>query len=726
MRRLLLLLTVALAVALSVVSDATWAQVNSAPPGMPANVQAIMKRLESGMRPTPAEQKILQDYMAKAAASAGASAGGSTSSMISSQRVAASASAASGGLNPHQPTMTASGIFRVGTGQAQNPCHAAGKAIGFGKTPSQGDYVAMAKDALHVYRAHLTAQGQTSLDTVLGQAPAGAFGAALAPIFVLHGNGSAAVVSAAYAAEKAPTDVVAANNLGATLRGLHDYARAALALQYALSLSPKNMMVANNLGWLAFGQGDQRAAGQFFAIAVKTDNKLSPSLLGQGLIAQCAGQPAKALPLLRASIANGYSEAAGDAVDSADNLLSGENDPSADNASPDVYDSGSGGGGAGGDMPNWQDPPFAHDPAEFSSGYQAKPNPLRDYIDKYITQLVTDAHDQAVAAGPKVKGGGTTGTGRNLTFTRGNAKEVFEIGDIIGIISRETAPLIDKFSTDVANAVQQDGCHSCVGAPPIQPQCSAQGHFRSIHGGLASEEQSQWTQLRKDMADLYGFTGPLIAQIRDSNLSQVETASLQTWAAMQMTGFTATMPQWQAEGWLAYDPSDCGQKTPAPLAQGKLKPYKVDPTACHSGKLSMNMGFANLNADCSKMSLTIGEGLVGAMDWKFAPDYTKMADGSLRPTGTDWSNDQITIFVGAGGAAAGPLGANGAVGGFVTVQNGQVMDAGGQAQVGVSPGVAGGDVSLQAGATGRVGMMSGPDVSTSGSVRIGAPCGVSC
>jgi hypothetical protein len=501
-----------------------------------------------------------------------------------------------------------------------------------------------------------------------------------------------------------------------------------------MSLSPKNMMVANNLGWLAFGQGDRKAAGQFFAIAVKTDSKLSPSLLGQGLIAQCAGQPAKALPLLRASIANGYSEAAGDAVDSADNLLSSDNDSSADTASPDVYDSGSGGGGsgggggggAGGDMPNWQDPPFASDPAQFASGYEAKPNPLRDYIDKYITQLVTDAHDQAVAAGPKVKGGGTTGTGRSLTFTRGNAKEVFEIGDIIGIISRETAPLMDKFSTDVANAVQQDGCHSCVGAPPIQPQCSAQGHYRTIHGGLASEERSQWTELRKHMADLYGFTKPLIAQIRDSNLSQVETASLQTWAAMQMTGFTATMPQWQAEGWWAYDPSDCGAKPPAPLAQGKLKPYKVDPTACHSGKLSMNMGFANLNADCSKMSLTIGEGLVGAMDWKFAPDYTKMADGTLKPTGTDWSNDQITIFVGAGGANPGPLGANGAIGGFVTVQNGQVMDAGGQAQVGISPGVAGGDASLQAGATGRVGMMSGPDVSTSGSVRIGAPCGVSC
>jgi len=72
----------------------------------------------------------------------------------------------------------------------------------------------------------------------------------------------------------------------------------------------------------------------------------------------------------------------------------------------------------------------------------------------------------------------------------------------------------------------------------------------------------------------------------------------------------------------------------------------------------------------------------------------------------------------------GPLGLNGAVGGFVTLQNGQLIDGGFQSGAGISPGT--GQVTLQAGLTGRVGVMSGPSIEPSAGVRIGAPCGFSC
>jgi tetratricopeptide (TPR) repeat protein len=696
-----------LAAAMLAVAGATLAFADGAP-AIPANVQAIFKKIGQGIPPTAAEKKALADWQSNTAKSlgGGAPAGG---------RPAASRVA---------------GYFSVGvTSAADNPCHPAGKAAGLDTTPSQAAYLAMARDALDIYQAHLTAAARASLNTALAQSRDAGTGAAMAPIFVLHGNGSAAVVAAAYSAQKDAGDATTANNLGAILRGLHDYARAAIALEYARSLAPKSAMVASNLGWLAMSQGDLKTAAGFFGAAVQSNAKLGPAQLGEGLAALCSGKPAQALTPLRTAIADGdYSDVAADAVYSADEDLVTAKDAAADTTPPGVYGGNAQGGSS---MPDFKDPPFPRDAAKLAADYAAKPpTALRAYLDKYLPGIKADAGRAMQSQGSHAAGPSTTRSGNTLVFNRGDGKAIFEISDILGIMSREANPILKRFDDDVETAVQKDGCHGCGGnETPIAQRCGAVALFKTLHGGLYAAEQGELQQLRSTIGDLYGFTNPLIGQIRDPGTAAAEDASRSIWAADELSFFASDIPKWEAEGWAAMDLPECGRAPPpAPQALGKLKPYKIDPTKCNSGTIALNMGFANLNADCSKLALTIGEGLVGALEWKFAPDYTKLADGTLVPSGTDWSRDQVTIFVGAGGANPGPLGVNGAVGGFFTMQNGEITDAGGQAQVGISPGVTAGgaNASAQGGMTGRVGIESGPDVSVGGGLRMGAPCGVSC
>jgi tetratricopeptide (TPR) repeat protein len=659
-------------------------------PTMPANIQAIMNRMKAGQMPSPADQKALQAWGKSMAAAAGG-----------------------GGGNASGPTPHLSGgqAFQVGTRETGDPCKKKGTAVGFGVTPSRDAFVAMAEDTMQSYRGHLLPDAQSSLNGVLARAN----GSDISTMLVMHASGSAAVVAAAYAVEKNPDDALAANNLGAILRGMHDYARAAAALQYAKSLSPNSPIIASNLGWLAMGQGDQKTASKFFNAAAAKDNKLSPVLLGQGLVQLCGGHAAQALPLFRASIANGFSDLAEAGVDSAEADLADAKDSSADNASPDVY----GGQNEGGDMPNWQDPPFSGNGATMAT-YHDK---IIKYLD-YWTQNATDAANQAMKVGVQVKGGGTTGSNGQLVFQRGYKKESFVLGDIRKIISRDTSPIVEKWASDVADrALHQDGCHTCPGMTE-KPSCVWRARVTPINGGVAAEEADDWTKLRKSFADVYGFSRQWIQEIHDPAQQQVETAALQQWVTTVAAPFSQVIENWQTEVMVDY--GACGSTAGMSAQPFQLKPYKIDPTKCNSGEVHMNFGFANLNADCDKMTLTMGEGLVGAAEWKFAPDYTKGADGVLRPTGTDWSNDQATFFAGAGGGVPGPLSPSGAIGGYVTVQNGEVMDSGGRASVGIMPGVGGGAGAVSVGATGQVGMMSGPDVSTSGGVRIGAPCGFSC
>ena len=702
-----------LLLALAGVLSFSLAQAATSPPtpAVPPDVAAAIAKMQAHQTLTPAERAAIQNYGKQMTAKYGGGAGNG-----------GDGNPGGTGSPDGATTFTALNPFTTGTGVATNPCTKKGNAVGFGVAPSRDAFLAMAKDAAATYRAHLLPQAQSSLDSVLNAGTVS--GSDVGALLAVHGNGSAAIVSAAYAAQKSPDDPMVANNLGALLRGMHDYARAAIALQYARSKAPDSSVIANNLGWLAFGQGDEKTASGFFQTAAKKDDKLAPPLLGEGLVALCSGNRVQALQLLRASVADGYSDVAADAIRSADADLQAAGKASEDNASPNVYGNASSGGGGTLSPQNWPEPVFPQNVHEMA-GSQAAVAAYRDHWGKRLQQ---EAVLQASLAGQMAGAARTTtGASRQMTFNRGYGKERFEIADIMGIFARRMAPEVHQFAVDTNDAIQRGGCYGC-GEYRSPPQCQMQATNTALHATLYAKERPLWGDIKNQGNDMYAFVAGPLSHIHNGALLQSFAISLDEQMGTEASSLAGDIALWQTQVYLVFDTKiDCRTASIRnPLRYPALKPFPSDPTQCHSGSLELPFGVANLHAGCDAMQLTIGEGLVGAATWKFAPDYTKGADGVLRPTGTDWSNDQISIFVGVGGQSnlAPGINPNGAVGGFVTIQNGQLIDAGGQAQVGLSPGA--GPASLQLGATGKVGIMSGPDVSTSAGVRIGAPCGFSC
>lgn len=680
-------------------------------PAMPPNIQKIMQKLQNGQPTTPAEQKALTAW-------------GESMAGIQSGSTEANA------INHAQQNAPKGEVFEVGSGESQNPCHKAGKAIGFAGTPPSRDaYVAMAKGAIDVYGSALDDGDLAKLNTVLAKSSNPSYGGDLALVLIAGGSGAAAVVSAATAAEKNPTDPVTANNLGAALRGMHDYIRAEIALQYAHSLVPDSPVIANNLGWLAMSQGDAGAAGGYFKAAVAKNGQMSASLAGQGLIAQCGGHPQQALPLFRASIKAGFSDLAEAGIESAeDDIAKGKGGGNV--GSPDAY----GAKGQVGDMPDWQDPAFPSDPGQFNTAAsQGVPNgPFYKYENYWVQQINTTPHGE-------IKRAQTVKNANTLTFTRGYDKEVFVLGDIRRMMSAIMDGPTQHFGLAASgDARQKAGCNTCgrggnegqaaeLARTEAIDHCIYRPRATAAHQSLIPQEAADWTQLRKDFADLYAFSKPWLQQIRDQGtLNQEKWETVET-VASHGGAFAGAIPLWGGEFVMDYNQEKCGGGSGLPPLKPKpIKNYKIDPTQCHAGSMAMNFGAANLRADCQHMVLTFGKGLVFAGELKFAPDYTADKNGVLHPA-QGWSNDQLSIFVGAGAAGSGPLTGNAAAGGFVTLQNGNMVDYGGQAQAGVT--VGNGDetpATWQGGVTARLGAVSGVDVSTSGGVRVGGNCGVSC
>lgn len=701
MKRLVLSVLVGTALLMSVAAFAD----TTGMPAMPPNIQKIMQKLQTGQPTTAADKKALAAW---------------SESMMGIKPGSSEANA----IDQAQQNAPQGQVFEVGASEGQNPCHKTGKAIGLmGAVPSRDAYVAMAKGAIRVYGTALNPGDLGKLNTLIAKSPNPSYGGDLSLMLIAGGNGAAGVISAATAAQKNPTDPVTANNLGAALRGMHDYIRAAIALRYAHSLVPDSPVIANNLGWLAMSQGDSNAAGGFFKAAVQKNGQMSASLAGQGLIAQCGGHPQQALPLFRASIRAGFSDLAEAGIQSAEDDISSAKG-GGNIGSPDAY----GAQGSSASMPDWQDPTFPTDPGQFNTAasQQAPNGPFFKYENYWAQQIASGQHGE-------IKRAQTTLNGNTLTFTRGYDKEDFVLGDIRRMLSAIMDKPTGQFVAAIENARKQAGCNSCSGIDPNGLErvrqieaCVFRPRAITAHQGLIPQEAGTWTELRKDFSDLYAFSQPWLQQIKDQGTRNQEQWETVETVAAHGSAFAGAIPVWGQEFVIDYNQAKCGGGGSPREKPKPIKNYKIDPTQCHSGSMALNFGAANLRADCEHMVLTMGEGLVFAGELKFAPDYTTDANGVMHPA-QGWGNDQLTIFVGAGAAGSGPLTGNVAAGGFVTIQNGNMVDYGGQAQAGVT--VGNGDATpatWQGGATARVGAVSGVDVSTSGGVRVGGNCGVSC
>jgi Flp pilus assembly protein TadD len=632
-------------------------------PAATAEVKRILQKMQKGEDLTDKEQKIVDQWLAKQ---------GQPDD--------------SGG-----PTATGGG----------DPCRVGGHAI-VAQAATKDTYVAMAAAAQKTWSAKLPADGRAKLESVVSQAKSPTFGGDFALMLIAHGSGSAAVVSAAIAAQKKPDDAITANNLGVALRGMKDYGRATIALSYARSLAPDSPLVLSNLGWLAMSQGDANAAGTFFQGALSKDAELATALAGKALILQCAKKSAQALPLFRASMKAGYSRLAEAGVNSAEESLKNEK-AKPQSPSPATY-----GPAGGGEPPAWRDPVMPETAQRMALAMSSDPSQMMRY-EEYWTELVTRyaAESGAAAMAPK-RGSAVTGNARHLVFAREYDKERFVLDDIRRIMARSIIDgPFDRAGKELERFKLANGCIACPG-PPRKYDCKQlRARVESLYPGVRSKELAEWTEMRKMFADLYRFSQPWIARIHDPAMAAAEKAAMDEVIISNGAAFASILAAIGGEveaAWTRGD--DCERPSaPAPPKLQLLKKYKIDPEECKSGETHMNFTVVNLNADCDKMTLDIGEGVLVSGEYKF---------------GKDWPDDQITIFAGAGGnAGLGPLSASAKTGAFITMQNGDIIDYGNQSSVGISAGYGPGSVVVEAGV--RIAAASGLDMSIDANAGIAVP-----
>ena len=163
--------------------------------------------------------------------------------------------------------------------------------------PAPDAYSALAKKLVAERLSRLDPASRTATERELKELDALAEGAEEAQRrvagFVLLGFTDAAVLYAAYAAQRAPDDAVAANNLGAALR-IANADGALPVLLYARSKAPEDPEVLVNLGNLAVDLRDVPRATAFFKAVLARAPKHGDALQGMGVCALMRGDAKEA------------------------------------------------------------------------------------------------------------------------------------------------------------------------------------------------------------------------------------------------------------------------------------------------------------------------------------------------------------------------------------------------------------------------------------------------
>ena len=169
-------------------------------------------------------------------------------------------------------------------------------------------YLTMVRELMTKYGGKLGSK-LTIIRQMLMKSSVPTDGADMAAIFHMSGWGAAAVYSAAWSAEKAPQDILTANNLGVVLKDMQEYHASLKALKYADKLKPGIPVVIINTGWTCYEMGDSESAQRMFNKALRINPGLTSPHLGLGLIAECAGDHFAAMKHLRIALADNYSSA---------------------------------------------------------------------------------------------------------------------------------------------------------------------------------------------------------------------------------------------------------------------------------------------------------------------------------------------------------------------------------------------------------------------------------
>ena len=581
-------------------------------------------------------------------------------------------------------------------------CRSGGHAANILATPDKAAYVQMAKRLVENLPSEMSPNQAQALDAQLKSLPKPAFGAEAAAALMASGSKTSAMIMAAYAAAEAPDDPAVANNLGVTLKAFRNYPDAALALRYAKQLAPDAADVTTNLGWLALVQGDVEAARTSFEEVTAKGAPLADAYSGKGLIALCAHDYGAALPLFRQSMQFGFTDLAAAGVNSSIAGLKANGNPDPDqSASPDAY--GPKQSDDFGDFSDyWPEPPIPESAERVANMIALGP---KNALARYAAEL----EKRTVAVSLNIKPASPLSpvqSGNVVTIPRSYDKQTFILGDLRRIFDRRVQAISDPFSQQWAElynegfGVAQAGpltCSSVAVADRLQPR----------YHRLAMD---YWESLLHELADLHAFSRPWIEAIKDPAVRDTERNAQISFALAQINAMISGASNIETTIAVLWAPTDdCHKPAPADVPLKPLKNYKDDPYACKTPPVNMNFLVASFNADCDEAKWEFGEGLQVSLSYKF---------------GKDWPDDQITIYAGHGvgesiGSSTLGAGVGAKAGGFVTFQNGAMIDGGatGSVSATATAGVFQGEVQ----GAGRVSMVSGFDGSISQSTSIGVP-----
>lgn len=191
--------------------------------------------------------------------------------------------------------------------QEGEPCPPKSKLAGMpDRPPTSDEYASLLQDLVREYGKRI-AKARPEIDRGLESAPQETDGPNMGALLAGMGAGSASVYVLAQSALKKPGDALTANNLGAALLGVNDYARAGLVLLYVDKMRPGVPLVILNLAWFFYHIGDTQNAKTYFERAEGLAPGLSGPKLGLGLIARCKGNHVLAASYLRQSLRIRYS-----------------------------------------------------------------------------------------------------------------------------------------------------------------------------------------------------------------------------------------------------------------------------------------------------------------------------------------------------------------------------------------------------------------------------------
>ena len=486
-----------------------------APPQIPPDVQAIMKKLSAGGIPTPQEQQRLQSWgqsMAKGMSSAGAASGGASPSNSS-------------------PLQGQPGAGKISFTQL---CPKPSSAALPSTAPTAAEYLALVKTLATRYGAKLDLQTRMALDS--GVTQAGANAGSLPALLVSAGAINEAVYAGAVAAQRNPLDVNAANNLGVSLDQAADYPDAARVFLYLTSLRPQSPLATVNLAWAYFNAGASAAAKKQFVHAQSLGPDMAAPEEGQGLIAGYQGDMASAKTLLGSSLKRGYSTAGAvgfmaaqqaqpsSATDAGWTPPESEPPPNADSMIPDLK---------------------VPEQLQYSPNYAAALMQVNQQSQSRLADLgnqMLAAYQRVVTINQRARQQGEGAINLPLTFEA----ELFEWKEVTDLAYKARFRNVDQVNKQVTPAMnanpqtsattlngdvqqlfaldeQMGACgmdDACLGKVKQQiDQVSYQMCLHSKQGidamypPLYKLWKTQWDDFRPASADLYAFTDPILKKV---------------------------------------------------------------------------------------------------------------------------------------------------------------------------------------------------------------------